>query len=115
MNVIDLLQAMGPTGKTARLSVTGQGQQLTIYLKEGQITYAECEDVVGAEAVYCALGWRKGVWSLESVAPEDIPDPNVSHTNEGILLEGCRRLDESIRDTSSVPVNDLLSELDQSS
>ncbi|MCD6249658.1 MAG: DUF4388 domain-containing protein [candidate division Zixibacteria bacterium] len=113
MNVIDLLQAMGPTGKTSRLSVTGQGQQLTIYLNKGQITYAECDEVVGAEAVYCALGWRKGVWSLEPVTSEDIPEPNTSDSNDAILLEGCRRLDEEVHDTSTLLVDDLLSTLDQ--
>lgn len=113
MNVIDLLQAMGPTGKTARLSVTGQGKQLTIYLNQGQITYAECDEVVGAEAVYCALGWRKGVWSLEPVTSEDIPEPNTSDSNDAILLEGCRRLDEEVHDTSTLVVDDLLSTLDK--
>jgi len=113
MNVIDLLQAMGPTGKTARLSVTGKGQQLTIYLNQGRITYAECDEVVGAAAVYCALAWRKGVWSLDSIVPEDLPEPNTSDSNDAILLEGCRRLDEEVRNTSSVSVDDLLSTLDQ--
>ena len=113
MNVIDLLQAMGPTAKTARLSVTGRGKQLSIFLNTGQIAYAECDDVFGVEAVYSALGWKKGVWSLEPVAPEDLPEPNVNQPTEAILLEGCRRLDEGIRDTGSVSIDDLMSALDQ--
>ena len=113
MNVIDLLQAMGQTGKTAQLSVTGRGQQLTIYLHQGQITYAECDEIVGSEAVYCALGWREGIWSLEPVVPEDIPDPNVSDPNDAILLEGCRRLDEEVHNTSTLSIDNMLSTLDQ--
>jgi hypothetical protein len=94
MNVIDLLQAMGSTGKTARISVTAHGQQLTVYLERGRIVYAECDDIRGPEAVYCALGWRKGVWSVDPIAPEELPEPNNNLANEAVLLDGCRRLDE---------------------
>jgi hypothetical protein len=94
MNVIDLLQAMGPTGKTARISVSGAGQQLTVFLERGRIVYAECDETRGAEAVYCALGWKHGVWSVDPVPPETLPEPNNYLTNEALLLEGCRRLDE---------------------
>jgi len=94
MNVIDLLQAMGPTAKTARISVSAHGQQLTVYLDRGRIVYAECDDIRGPEAVYCALGWRQGVWSVDPVPPEELPEPNNDLTNEAVLLDGCRRLDE---------------------
>jgi len=94
MNVIDLLQAMGPTGKTARISVSAHGQQLTVYLERGRIVYAECDDIRGPEAVYCALGWRQGVWSVDPVAAEELPEPNNDLANEAVLLDGCRRLDE---------------------
>ncbi|MCX6836047.1 MAG: DUF4388 domain-containing protein [candidate division Zixibacteria bacterium] len=94
MNVIDLLQAMGQSGKTARISVSAHGQQLTVFLERGRIVYAECDDVRGPEAVYCALGWRQGVWSVDPVAPEELPEPNNNLANEAVLLDGCRRLDE---------------------
>lgn len=94
MNVIDLLQAMGQSGKTARINVSAHGQQLTVYLERGRIVYAECDDIRGPEAVYCALGWRKGVWSVDPVAPAELPEPNNYLANEAVLLDGCRRLDE---------------------
>jgi hypothetical protein len=114
MNVIDLLQAMGPTGKTARISVSAHGQQLTVYLERGRIVYAECDDIRGPEAVYCALGWRQGVWSVDPVAPEELPEPNNDLTNEAVLLDGCRRLDEMGRQSSAQesPVGDSLAVLD---
>ena len=68
---------------------------------------------MGAEAVYCALAWKRGVWSLEPITPEDLPEPNVDQPNEAILLEGCRRLDERVHETGSLPVDDLLETLDQ--
>jgi hypothetical protein len=101
MNVIDLLQAMGSTGKTARISVSAHGQQLTVYLERGRIVYAECDDIHGPEAVYCALGWRRGVWSVDPVTPEELPEPNNNLTNEAVLLDGCRRLDEMEHQSST--------------
>jgi len=101
MNVIDLLQSMGQTGKTARISVSAHGQQLTVYLDRGRIVYAECDDIRGPEAVYCALGWRQGVWSVDPVAAEELPEPNNNLATEAVLLDGCRRLDEMKRQDNS--------------
>jgi hypothetical protein len=114
MNVIDLLQAMGPTAKTARISVSAHGQQLTVFLDRGRIVYAECDDIRGPEAVYCALAWRQGVWSVDPVPPEELPEPNNDLTNEAVLLDGCRRLDEMGRrnTVSEQPAADPLAALE---
>jgi hypothetical protein len=111
MNAIDLLQAMGPTGKTMRISVSGEGQQLTIYLDRGQVIYAECGDLTGPEAIYEALGWRTGVWSVDPLAADSLPVPNNHLTNEAILLEGCRRLDEARGSQPAQDSGNLLNDL----
>lgn len=103
LNVIDLLQAMGTTGKTAFVSVLAVAKQLMIYLDRGRIVYAECEGTQGVDAVYCAVGWSEGVWSVDPIPPEALPEPNIFTTNEAILLEGCHRLDETTR--SKVPAS----------
>ncbi len=94
MNVIDLLQAMRSAEKTALISVTGLKAQLTVYITGGQLIYAESGGLIGAEAVFSAIGWRQGVWSIEPVRPEDIPPPNNSRSIDAILIEGCTLLDE---------------------
>ena len=111
MNIIDLLQAMGPTGKTVRISISGSGHQLTIYLNRGQVIFAECEDLSGAEAIYQALTWKQGIWSVDPATDHDLPQPNNHLSNEAILLEGCRLLDErrkavSGEETEPGPDND---------
>jgi hypothetical protein len=97
MNVVDLLQAMGTTGKTACINVSAMGKQLTVYLDRGRLIYADCDDSTGPEAVYSAIGWCQGVWNVDPIRTEDLPSPNVFTTSEAILLEGCRRLDETAR------------------
>jgi hypothetical protein len=97
MNVIDLLQAMGPGNKTLRISVSAQGNQLTMYLSGGQIVYAECEGNTGANAVFRALSWDRGIWSVDRLEQADLPAPNVDRSIDSILIEGCHLLDERRR------------------
>ncbi len=94
MNVIDLLQAMGPGDKTVRISVTGSGKQLTIFLDHGKLTYAACDEKTGAEAVYEGLAWKAGIWSVDPISRDDLPEPNNERTIDSILIEGCHLLDE---------------------
>ena len=95
MNVIDLLQAMGPSEKTARISITASRKQLTIFLNRGNIIYAECDGISGADAIYQGIPWKRGIWSIDPVSPNSLPEPNNYRSNDSILLEGCCLLDEN--------------------
>ncbi|MBN1213023.1 MAG: DUF4388 domain-containing protein [candidate division Zixibacteria bacterium] len=109
MNLIDLLQAMGPSRKTVRIAVNSGEQELIIYLDEGAIVYAKCDVLTGAEAVYEGLSWKDGTWSAQPVSPGSIPEPNNDYSNESILMEGCRLLDERTRNdisTQEIPIEE---------
>jgi DNA-binding response OmpR family regulator len=100
MNLIDLLQALGPSQRTARITVKSDdisSDPLLMYLSQGQITFATLGDLLGATAIHRALGWRNGTWLAEPIAEEMLPEPNNTLPNESILLEGCRLMDESSR------------------
>jgi hypothetical protein len=97
MNLIDLLQALGPGRKTVRLTVKSddfQNARLLLYLDAGRIVFAQFEDLAGEEAIYEALTWAEGQWNAEPVPSEEIPPANIQASNESILMEGCRLLDE---------------------
>jgi len=100
INLIDLIQALGPGLKTARIMVQAGApvsETLTIYLKLGVIVYAACENKTGPEAVFEGLSWADGTWTVEPVAAGEIPPKNNHLSNESILMEGCRLLDEKIK------------------
>jgi len=101
ISLIDLLQAMGPNRKTVRMTVNAEHRELVIYLEQGNIVYSKCGELEGAEAVYHALTWTDGNWSVQPVSCGSIPTPNNDIANESILMEGCRRLDEQQRDQTS--------------
>ncbi len=94
MNLIDLLQALGPSRRTVNLIVSNGTDELCLYLQQGQIVHAKLRDLAGAEAVYEAIGWTTGYWNIQPVTPEEIPPANNQYPNESILMEGCRLLDE---------------------
>jgi len=103
MNVIDLLQAMGPGNKTLRISVTAQGSQLTMYLSKGKLLYAECEGKTAANAIIESLTWSSGIWSVDHIDESDLPEPNIHRSIDSILIEGCHLLDEAKRSKSPQP------------
>ncbi len=99
MNLIDLLQALGPSRKTARITVSAgdeRTERLTLYLDQGRIIFADYKTKKGAEAVYHTLGWTDGHWTVEPISRESLPAPNNELSNESILMEGCRLLDEKV-------------------
>jgi len=100
MNLVDLIQALGPGLKTVKISVkpaSDDKTELLIYIKKGKICYAAMGDTEGPEAIYEGLTWADGNWVIQPVSPENIPPPNNSMSNESILMEGCRRLDEKVK------------------
>ncbi|KPJ60110.1 MAG: hypothetical protein AMJ46_08370 [Latescibacteria bacterium DG_63] len=100
MNLIDLVQALGPARKTAKITIQPdhyQERKLTMYLCHGSIVFAEFGGLTGAAAVYEALSWTHGAWSVEPVETGEIPPPNNDLSNESILMEGCRLMDEKAR------------------
>lgn len=68
---------------------------LEVGFRDGEIVKAEIGDRKGSEAIYEFLGWTRGLFEFE---PGDPPagEP-LGDTFDQLVLEGCRRLDESGR------------------
>ena len=100
MSLVDILQALGPGRKTARITVTKDengGEPLIIYLDKGEIAHASLGEMGCPEAIYEALKWGDGLWRIEPIAADELPAPNNDLPNDAILMEGCRLMDESSR------------------
>jgi DNA-binding NarL/FixJ family response regulator len=99
-NLIDLLQDLDSGRKTARITVESgkhRSDRLTLYVDGGNLVVARLKDLKGPEALYEGLTWADGTWSIEPVETEEIPPRNISLSNEAILMEGCRLLDERLK------------------
>lgn len=105
MNLIDLIQTMGPNRKSAKIVVTHAKDEravLDVFLDSGNIRYASLGELVGPDAIYEALKWQDGHWRIEPVEESAMPEPNNEFPNDAILLEGLRRLDEAAHKSQQI-------------
>lgn len=103
MAVADLIQHNCQDRKTAQLAIEHNGQQATLFFKEGVLVHAALDDNQGEEVVYHILGWQNGLFNLEmGVEP---PTVTINRNWSGLLLEGARRLDEAQH--SSIPIQEI--------
>ena len=104
MNLIDLIQALGPAKRTTRITLKADDeteQKLTIYLQAGEIIFASLGELRGPDAIYKAICWDKGMWIMEPIAEDELPQRSVELSNDAILMEGCRLQDEAKREKVS--------------
>ena len=99
INLIDLIQALGPGQKTVKITLNQDERELITYLKGGRLVYAALDETEGPEAIFEGVSWNKGSFTVQVAEPDCIPDHNINMPNESILMEGCRLLDERIRET----------------
>jgi DNA-binding response OmpR family regulator len=70
-----------------------------IRFRDGQVISAHCDGFQGAEAIYAFISWPKGQFAfLPGSAGEGL---RLADSFDQLLLEGCRRLDESRREPAS--------------
>ncbi len=95
---LDLVQALGQGRKTVRIELSrGTGdEEAEIFMENGRLSHATCGSHSGPEAVYRVIAWEdQGEFTVHTET--ELPDPNIRSSNESILMEGCRILDESRR------------------
>ncbi|MCZ6767287.1 MAG: DUF4388 domain-containing protein [bacterium] len=92
---IDLIQTLGHSRKTVHVSLHNTADESAdIYLRKGKLVNGECGKLTGVEAIYRVIAWREnGAFAAEP--EEHFPPDNIFESNETILMEGCRLLDES--------------------
>ncbi len=105
IDLIDIIQMMGGSNRTAKLSVIetqNSDAELLVFFEKGKIIFASYENKVGADAVYQAIGWKDGCWNIQAVNQSELPKQNNDLPNESILMEGCRLLDEAKQESAEV-------------
>jgi hypothetical protein len=72
----------------------GDGEQAVVYTHLGRPVHAVAGDLLGEEAVFRVVSWEDDGGFL--VHPEaEAPAPTIHVATDAVLMEGCRRLDES--------------------
>ena len=102
----DVIQLVSVSGKTGVFTLSGQGAEGKIYLKDGQITDAVVGALRGENAVYEMAIWQQGQFIFTpSVEPGQV---TVTKPNASLMMEAARRLDEWRVLQRKIPSLDLI-------
>jgi two-component system, chemotaxis family, protein-glutamate methylesterase/glutaminase len=88
----DLIQMCCLSASSICMRVTKDDRMGTIYIVDGEIVHAACEDIVGEEAFYRILGWQTG--SFESIEVLTTPQRTIQNNYHFLIMEAARRVDE---------------------
>ena len=94
MSLPNIIQALEVERRTGLLYLTTTGRSGEIVFSEGQISAAMEGPRLGEAAVYCLLAWTEGEFALESTGGNLPAEARVTRSNQSLLMEGHRRLDE---------------------
>jgi CheY-like chemotaxis protein/predicted regulator of Ras-like GTPase activity (Roadblock/LC7/MglB family) len=113
LNLPSLITMLCNEGLRAVLDVVDEGRRARLYFERGELVHAEIRggetDLAGEEAVYEALTWGEGGFTIR--IGEAAPEHTVEKSWAGVLLEGLRRADEESFDQEQLlPEDDLLAD-----
>lgn len=92
MGVVELIQALELGSKTAIIHLKYKTHEGVIYFKKGRIVHAEVGKLKGEKAFYLILNWTEGSFQIEFTEHNVVETITIS--NQGLLMEGLRRIDE---------------------
>ncbi|MCB2145723.1 MAG: response regulator [Deltaproteobacteria bacterium] len=88
----DLIQMCCLSASSICMRVTKDERIGTIFIVDGEIVHAACEDIEGEEAFYRILGWQTG--SFESIEVSTVPQRTIQNNYHYLIMEAARRVDE---------------------
>mgnify|MGYP001229658992 CR=1 FL=1 len=97
MGLVDLLEASRGNSRPVQISITGEGKHLTIYINQGKVIFAQCDEAGGLEAILSGISWKKGIWSIDPVDISKLPESNLNEGIDSVLLEACIRYDTAVK------------------
>lgn len=101
MNFPSVLETTRNRPAPALLSVTAQAKQLMVYVENNTVRFASCEGVNGIDALAEAMSWKNGIWNIDPIDPEEIPEANLNQSIDSVLLDICVRFDEQAADSTN--------------
>ena len=103
MSLPSLIQFIDMERASGILSLTQGGEGGHIYFDEGRIVNAVMGGAQGEDAVYRLLAWDDGDFDLERLPGGTPLEARIGASNQALLLEGLRRLDERARLQAALP------------
>lgn len=113
MGVVELIQALELGSKTAIIRFKYKTHEGVVYFKKGRIVHAEVGKLKGEKAFYLILNWTEGSFQIEFTEHNIMETITIS--NQGLLMEGLRRIDEWKQLQEIIPPLDTVLVIDSQS
>jgi len=101
VKLADVVRLFAASQKTGLLTVAGPGRQAMVRFQRGAIVHAASGRLHGDEAVLDLFGWKQG--QLTFVPEERMVAPNVTRSNDALILEGVKVGDALHRMNTLIP------------
>lgn len=109
LSFCDLVQTLAAGRTTKVVTLANEGQEGTLWLKDGEIVHAVTGDMVGQAAVAVLLAWDEGAFWIE---PWREPvRVTISKSVQQVLLECCCQIDESHRSETDAQTGESQEEM----
>lgn len=105
----DIIQLVSVSGKTGKFTLTRDGENGYIYLRNGQMVHAYVGELSGEEAIYALAIWNHG--DFKFTPGEETDRTTITRSNTNLLMEAARRLDEWRILSRKIPSVDMVPEL----
>jgi hypothetical protein len=93
LGLSDMIQVLSASQKSCRVDLTHSGGEAVLWFDRGEIVNAQHGRQKGDQAFFELLAWTEGHFEVHPVTV--LPGRNITTHTTGLLLEGCRLLDES--------------------
>lgn len=92
--LIELVQTLSLGMKTVKLELSSEALgQAAIYIEDGRIVHSSTVEKQGDEAFYQIATWDDGAFQI--LSGQTTTDRNVGSSNDFLILEALRRMDEA--------------------
>jgi uncharacterized protein (TIGR02266 family) len=105
MGLPNIFQVLEAERRTGTLRLNHDSRRGEILFLEGRVAYAVEGERQGEAAVYRMLAWDTGDFELEQTSGSGPASAQITRSNQSLLVEGMRRLDElpSLREAIGAP------------
>ena len=93
MDFTDMIQILSVGGKSMHMTLTSEDREGSVFIENGEIVNATAGDIVGDDAFYELMRWKKGVFQTQQC--DSFPERTIESPTMSLLMEGARQLDEA--------------------
>ncbi len=109
VDLIDLIQMCCLSNVSLGIRVSRASESGSIFIHDGKIVHAVCNDLYGENAFYRIMAWQGG--SFETLNVSSFPETTIDQNYQFLLIEAARIADESAEQKKASKKDPLNQEL----